>query len=133
VVHEYTGVTGTVKANAGAILGFVSADVSIEKATGKYNELGSQFSQSHTRGLVSVTGTIRKAWGITSGDIWDWFHNDEEHDIVFDGKNDSSLTMTASSCILTGVSIEGMEAGSEEALMLTCPFEGLAYNYVDST
>ena len=132
-MHDYTGVTGTVKANAGAVLGFVSADISVEKATGKYNELGTNVSVSHTRGLLSITGTIRKAWGITSGDIWDWFNNDEEYDIVFDGKGDSSLTLTASSCCLTGVSIEGMEAGSEEALILTAPFEGLGYSNVDST
>jgi len=132
-LHDYTGVTGTVKANAGAIIGFVSADISVEKATGKYNELGTNISQAHTRGLVSVTGTIRKAWGITSSDVWDWFNNDEEYDIVFDGKDDASLTLTASSCCLTGVTIEGMEAGSEEALMLTAPFEGLGYSNVDST
>ena len=132
-MHDYTGVTGTVKANSGAILGFVSADISIEKATGKYNELCTNISQAHTRGVVSVTGTIRKACGITSGDIWTWFNDDEEYDIVFDAKDDTALTLTASSCCLTGVSVEGMEAGSEEALMLTAPFEGLGYSFVDST
>lgn len=132
-MHEYTGITGTVKANSGALVGFVSADISLEKATGKYNELGSAVSKSHTRGVLSVSGTIRKAWGITSGDFWTWFNDDLEYDIVFDGKNDASLTLTASSCCLTGVSIEGMEADSEEALMLTAPFEGLGYSNVDST
>jgi hypothetical protein len=133
MVHEMTGVTGTVKANSGAIVGFVSADISVEKATGKYNELGTNLSVSHTRGLVSITGTLRKAWGITSGDIWDWFDQDSEYDIVFDAKNDTTLTITASSCILTSVSVEGFEAGSEEVLMLNAPFEGLAYSYLDST
>lgn len=132
-MHEMTGVTGTVKANSGALIGFVSADISIEKATGKYNQLGSSVSTSHTRGLLSITGTIRKAWGITSGDFWTWFNDDAEYDIVFDAKDDAALTVTASSCVLTGVTIEGMEAGSEEALMLTAPFEGLGFGYLDST
>lgn len=132
-MHQMTGVTGTVKASGGTIVGFVSADITVETATGKYNQLGSKYSASHSRGLVSITGTIRKAWGVTSGALWSWYTNDQELDIVFDGKGDDTLKLTASSCCLTGISIEGMEAGSENALILTAPFEGLTYANLDPT
>ena len=58
--HEFTGISGKITVNS-TIVGFVSGDVSFEKETGKYIEVGSDEAEL-TRGMRSVSGTLKKAW-----------------------------------------------------------------------
>lgn len=124
-VHSFTGITGLITVN-GTTTGFVSGDVTFSKATGKYNTLdGGETSVAHTRGLVSVSGSLSKAWGISDDALMDLWTNDTEFSITFD--NDGSTganTYTASNCVLVELSIEGLEAGSEGALLINATFEG---------
>lgn len=123
-VHSFTGVTGVITVN-GTITGFVSGDVTFSKATGKYTTLGSNTATAHTRGLMSVSGTLKKAWGISDDALMDLWEADTEFDITFD--NDGATgdnTYTAANCVLVELSIEGLEAGAEGALMVNATFEG---------
>ena len=126
-VHAFTGITGLITVN-GSTTGFVSGDVTFSKATGKYNTLdGGATAVAHTRGQVSVSGTLTKAWGISDDALMDLWNADTEFDITFD--NDTSTganTYTANDCVFVELSIEGLEAGSEGALLINATFEGRA-------
>ena len=123
-VHSFTGITGVITVN-GSTTGFVSGDVSWSKATGKYTTLGSDTATAHTRGLVSVSGSLSKAWGISDDALMDLWDADTEFDITFDNDGATGAnTYTASNCVLVELSIEGLEAGAEGALLINATFEG---------
>jgi hypothetical protein len=127
-VHEFTGVTAKITVSS-SLVGFVSGDFSLSVATGKYTELGSKYSTSHTRGLRAVSGSLKKAWGISDSTLYTYFNTDAHFDIQFD--NDGSTganTYTLESCVLTDLSVEGVEAGAEGALMINASFEGLTWS-----
>lgn len=126
-IHSYTGCTGKIEAT-GAIVGFVSGDFSMAQATGKYITLGTNTNTAHTRGVKTVSGTLKKAWGISDEDLWTWFNTSAEKTITFDAEQTGTDTYTISGCVLTDLAIEGLEAGSEGALMITASFEGLTFN-----
>ena len=126
-VHSFTGVTGKITAS-GTLIGFVSGDVSFSTATGKYTTLGGNVATAHTRGLKSVSGTLKRAWGISDELLNTWMTTDAEFDIEFDNESVGADTYTASTCIITELSIEGLEAGSEGALMINASFEGLDWS-----
>ena len=129
-VHAFTGVTGKITVS-GTIVGFVSGDLSLNTATGKYVTLGGNTATAHTRGLKSVSGTLKTAWGISDSTLYTYFNTDAEFDIEFEAANDGATpavglhTYTASTCVFTDMSIEGLEAGAEGALMINASFEGL--------
>jgi hypothetical protein len=123
-VHSFTGVTGKITAS-GNVVGFVSGDLTLATATGKYTTLGGNTATAHTRGLKAVSGTLKRAWGISDSTLYTWFNTDAEFDIEFDADSAGVHTYTASTCVLTDLSVEGLEAGSEGALMINASFEGL--------
>ena len=82
-VHSFTGVTGKITVS-GSIVGFVSGDATLSVSTGKYVELGNNTAVANTRGLKSVSGTLKKAWGLADDTIYDWFNNNTELNITFD-------------------------------------------------
>jgi hypothetical protein len=125
-VHAYTGVTGKVTVS-GTIVGFVSGDFTAATATGKYTTLGSNVPIANTRGLKSISGSLSKAWGITDDTLYDWYNNDTELSIIFDADQAGTHSYEASGCVLTDLAIEGLEAGSEGALMINASFEGLSF------
>lgn len=126
-VHGFTGVTGRITVS-GSIVGFVSGDVSFSVATGKYVELGSNAAIANTRGLKSVSGTLKKAWGLADDTIYDWFNNNTELNITFDADSAGTHTYSATSCVVTDFSLEGLEAGSDGALMVNASFEGIGWS-----
>lgn len=129
-VHAFTGVTGKITVS-GSVVGFVSGDLSLATATGKYVTLGGNTATANTRGLKSVSGTLKYAWGITDSTLYTYFNTDAEFDITFEAANNGASPpvglhkYTASTCVFTDMSIEGLEAGSEGALMINASFEGL--------
>ena len=126
-VHSFTGVTGKITAS-GTLVGFVSGDVTFSIATGKYLQLGSNTANAHTRGLKSVSGTLKRAWGLQDELLLTYFNTDAEFDIEFDAESTGSDTYTAISAIITELSVEGLEAGSENALMINATFEALDFS-----
>lgn len=126
-VHAFTGVTGKITVS-GNVVGFVSGDLSLATATGKYVTLGGNTATANTRGLKSVSGTLKRAWGISDGTLYTYFNTDAEFDIAFDADDAGTHTYTAITCVLTDLSIEGLEAGSEGALMINASFEGLNWS-----
>lgn len=123
-VHSFTGITGVITVN-GTTTGFVSGDLTFSKATGKYVTLGTDEATAHTRGLISVSGNLSKAWGISDDALMDLWTNDTEFDILFDNDGATGAnTYTAQNCVLVELSIEGMEAGAEGALIINASFEG---------
>lgn len=124
-VHGFTGVTGKIQVS-GTIVGFVSGDFTVARATGKYVTLGSNLPTANTRGLQSVSGTLTKAWGVADDTLWDWFYGDTELEIEFDADAAGTHTYTITDCVLTDLAIEGLEAGAEGALMINASFEGLS-------
>jgi len=128
-IHSFTGLSGKITAG-GTIVGFVSGDFTMAQATGKYIELGSTtgFNLSHTRGVKTVSGTLKKAWGISDADLWTWFSTNAEKVIEFDADTAGTHTYIISGCVLTDLAIEGLEAGAEGALMVNASFEGLTFN-----
>jgi len=126
-VHSYTGCTGKITANT-TIIGFVSGDFSLAQATGKYITLGTNTNVAHTRGVKTVSGTLKKAWGISDEELWTWFNTSAEYTIEFDAEQTGTDTYTVSGCVLTDLAIEGLEAGAEGALMVNASFEGLTFN-----
>jgi len=126
-VHAFTGVTGKITVS-GTIVGWVSGDVTMATATGKYVALGGNTPTANTRGLKSVSGTLKKAWGLSDEVIYDWFENDTELLIAFDADSAGTHTYTASGCVLTDFALEGLEAGNEGALMINASFEGLSWS-----
>ena len=123
-VHSFTGVTGKITAS-GTLVGFVSGDVTLSVATGKYIQLGGNTATSHTRGLKSVSGTLKRAWGLSDELLNTWFTTNAEFDLEFDNEATGADTYTCSNAIITELSIEGLEAGSEGALMINASFEAL--------
>jgi hypothetical protein len=126
-VHSFTGVTGKITAS-GNVVGFVSGDLTLATATGKYTTLGGNTATAHTRGLKAVSGTLKRAWGISDSTLYTWFNTDAEFDIAFDSDSAGTHTYTAITCVLTDLSVEGLEAGSEGALMINASFEGLNWS-----
>lgn len=128
-VHNFTGVTGKISLSGTALTGFVSGDFSLSVATGKYVELGSEYATSHTRGLRAASGTLKRAWGISDDTLYGYFNTDAVFDITFDNDGDTGAnTYTISGCVLTELSVEGIEAGNEGALMINASFEGLTWS-----
>ena len=125
-VHSFTGVTGKITVS-GTILGFVSGDFTLAAATGKYIELGSVYNTAHTRGVRTASGSLKKAWGLADDTMFAWLNNDTELEIQFDADAAGTHTYTISSCVLTDLAIEGLEAGAEGALMINASFEGLSW------
>ena len=126
-VHSFTGVTGKITAS-GNVVGFVSGDLSLATATGKYVTLGGNAPTAHTRGLRSVSGTLKRAYGISDATLYTWFNTNAEFNIEFDADSAGTHTYTALTCVITDLSIEGLEAGSEGALMINASFEGLNWS-----
>lgn len=125
-VHAYSGVTGLISLS-GTLVGFVSGDFTLSTSTGKYVVLGSNVATSHTRGLNSASGTIKRAWGVADADLYAWFNGDTALDIKFEAAT-GDASYTIASCVCTDFASEGLEAGSEGALMLNCSFEGLSWS-----
>ena len=127
-VHNFTGVTAKIQVSS-SLVGFVSGDFSLSVATGKYVELNSSYATSHTRGLRAASGTLKKAWGISDSTLYGYFNADNLFDITFDNDGDTGAnTYTISGCVLTELSVEGIEAGNEGALMINASFEGLTWS-----
>tara|TARA_R110002020_G_scaffold237564_5_gene449935 strand:+ start:935 stop:1342 length:408 start_codon:yes stop_codon:yes gene_type:complete len=131
-VHEFTGVTARIQYNTGAgatTLGFVSGDFSLSVATGKYVTIGNAYATKNTRGLRSVSGSLSLAWGIDDAALYALFTADTEFDLIFDNDGATGAhTYTLSNCVLTELSVEGIEAGSEGALMINASFEALTWS-----
>lgn len=127
-VHSFTGMTGKITAT-GSIVGFVSGDFTVSQATGKYIELGTagNFNSSHTRGVKTVSGSLKKAWGLSDAELFVWFNTSAEKDIEFDADAAGTHSYLISGCVLTDLTIEGLEAGAEGALMISASFEGLTF------
>lgn len=127
-VHNFTGVTAKIQVSS-SLVGFVSGDFSLSVATGKYVELNSSYATSHTRGLRAASGTLKKAWGIDDDTLYGYFNSDNLFDITFDNDGATGAnTYTISGCVLTELSVEGIEAGNEGALMINASFEGLTWS-----
>ena len=126
-VHSFTGVTGKITVS-GSIVGFVSGDATLSTATGKYVQLGSNVAVANTRGLKSASGTLKKAWGLSDDVIYDWFNNSTELAITFDADDAGTHTYSVTGCVITDFALEGLEAGSEGALMINASFEGLNWS-----
>ena len=128
-VHAYTGVTGTIPVS-GSIVGFVSGDFTLSTQTGKYTTLGSTNGNpvAHTRGIRAASGTIKGAWGIKDADLFAWYDGDTELTIKFSATQAGATAFyTITGCVLTELSIEGLEAGSDGALMCNASWEGLSW------
>jgi len=136
-VHAFTGVTGLISLEHGAgpttVVGFVSGDVSMEISTGKYYTLGSNTASGHTRGSKSVSGSLTKAWGIDDATLQTLFTAGTEFTLKFDNDTDgagtaaAAHTYTISNCIITSLSVEGLDSDSDGALMINASWEGLTW------
>ena len=127
-VHQFTGVTAKITVSS-SLVGFVSGDFTLAVATGRYNEFNSNKSTSLTRGLRTVSGTLKKAWGLSASTLYTYFNTNQMFDIVFDNDgNTGANSYTLSGCMLTDMAVEGVEAGSEGALMINASFEGLDFS-----
>ena len=127
-VHQFTGVPAKITVSS-SLVGFGSGDFTLAVATGRYNELNSNKSTSLTRGLRTVSGTLKKAWGLSDSTLYTYFNTNQMFDIVFDNDgNTGANSYTLSGCMLTDMAVEGVEAGSEGALMINASFEGLDFS-----
>ena len=133
-VHEFTGITAVITVSS-SLVGFVSGDFTLATATGKYIELNQKNATSHTRGLKSASGTLKKAYGINDTTLFTYFNTDALFDITFDNDGDGAggaatgtHTYTLTGCVFTDLSVEGIEAGSEGALMINATFEALSFS-----
>ncbi|MBL98019.1 MAG: hypothetical protein CMF52_09400 [Legionellales bacterium] len=127
-VHQFTGVTAKITVSS-SLVGFVSGDFTLAVATGRYNELNSNKSTSLTRGLRTVSGTLKRAWGLSDSTLYTYFNTNQMFDIVFDNDgNTGANSYSLSGCMLTDLAVEGVEAGSEGALMINASFEGLDFS-----
>ena len=129
-MHSYTNCTGYVY-TGGTLSGYIQGDFTFEKETGKYVEQGSDVAVAHTRGMRRCSGHVQRAWGITSSHLYNWINDDEEKLVVFYPVAGSSLTYTASGCVLTNLrgSITG---GGADPLVLDADFEGLDWSSGDT-
>lgn len=133
-VHSFTGVTGVVTVSGTGhsnVAGWVSGDFTLATATGKYVELGGNTATANTRGLKSVSGTLKGAYGIKDETLFDWLNADKEFTVKFESTSGNDI-YTLSNCVLTDLAVEGMEAGSENALMINASFEGLNWTRAES-
>jgi len=132
-VHQFSGVTAKITVSS-SLVGFVSGDFTVAVATGRYTELNSKTSASLTRGLRTVSGTLKKAWGIGDNTLYTYFNTDQVFDITFDNDGDGAggatgaNTYTLTGCMFTDMAVEGIEAGAEGALMINASFEGLDWS-----
>jgi hypothetical protein len=132
-VHSFSGVTAKITVSS-SLVGFVSGDFSLAIATGRYTELNKNTSTSLTRGLRTVSGTLKKAWGLSDSTLYGYFNTNQMFDITFDNDGDGAggaagaNTYTISGCMLTDLAVEGIEAGAEAALMINASFEGLDWS-----
>jgi hypothetical protein len=126
-IHSFTGVSGKITVS-GTIVGFVSGDFTLATATGKYITLGTNYNTAHTRGVRTATGSLKKAWGVADNELYSWFNGNTELDIQFDADAAGTHTYTVSGCVLTDLAIEGLEAGSDGALMINASWEGLTWS-----
>ena len=131
-VHAFTGTSAviTLTPDGGtAITAFVSGDFSMTAQTGKYVTLGSSYATSHTRGLFAVSGSLKRAWGIDDATLMTAFLSNTLFTLTFDNDGVTGAhTYTITNCILTDLSVEGVEAGAEGALMINASFEGLTFS-----
>lgn len=130
-VHAFTGTSAVITmtpSGGTAITAFVSGDFSLTAQTGKYVTLGSSYATSHTRGLFAVSGTLKRAWGIDDATLMTAFLSNTMFELKFDNDGATAAnTYTITNCILTDLSVEGVEAGAEGALMINASFEGLTF------
>lgn len=130
-VHSFTGTSAVITltpAGGTAITAFVSGDFSMTAQTGKYVTLGSSYATSHTRGLFAVSGTLKRAWGIDDATLMTAFLSNTLFTLAFDNDGATGAnTYTITNCLLTDLSVEGVEAGAEGALMINASFEGLTF------
>mgnify|MGYP003625595257 CR=1 FL=1 len=127
-VHDFTGTTAKIVVN-GALEGFVSGDFSLSQATGKYVTLGNQYATKHTVGLRAVSGSLKRAWGVSDETLFALFTASTVFNITFDNDGATGAnTYTLTDCVLTEMSVEGVEAGSEGALMINASFEALTWS-----
>jgi hypothetical protein len=132
-VHSFSGVTAKITVNS-TLVGFVSGDFTIAVATGRYTELNKNTSTSLTRGLRTVSGTLKKAWGIADNTLYTYFNTNQIFSITFDNDGDGAggaagaNTYTLTGCMITDLAVEGVEAGAEGALMINASFEGLDWS-----
>lgn len=127
-VHAYTGTTAKIVVN-GSLEGFVSGDFSLSISTGKYVTIGNNYATNHTQGLRSASGSLKRAWGIDDNTLYGLFNAATVFDIVFDNDGATGAhTYTLTNCVLTELSVEGIEAGSEGALMINASFEALTWS-----
>jgi len=132
-VHSFSGVTAKITVSS-SLVGFVSGDFSLAVATGRYTELNKNTSTSLTRGLRTVSGTLKKAWGLSDSTLYGYFNTNQMFDITFDNDGDGAggaagaNTYTLSGCMITDLAVEGVEAGAEAALMINASFEGLDWS-----
>ena len=71
---------------------------------------------------------MKKAWGLSDDVIYDWFNNSTELAITFDADDAGTHTYSVTGCVITDFALEGLEAGSEGALMINASFEGLNWS-----
>ena len=129
-VHSFTGITAKITVSS-SLVGFVSGDFTLAQATGKYVELNNTTATSHTRGLQSVSGSLSRAWGIADNTLFTYFADSSLFDITFDNDGVTGAnTYTLTGCVFTDLSVEGVEAGSDGALMINATFEGLSFSRV---
>ena len=130
-LHAFTGTSAVITmtpAGGSALTAFVSGDFTLSAQTGKFTTLGNSFATGHTRGLFSASGTLKRAWGIDDATLMSAFMNNTMFELKFDNDGASGVhTYTISNCILTDLSVEGIEAGAEGALMINASFEGLSF------
>ena len=68
-------------------------------------------------------------WGIDDAALYAVFTADTEFGLIFDNDGATGAhTYTLSNCVLTELSVEGIEAGSEGALMINASFEALTWS-----
>ena len=67
-VHSFTGVTAKITVSS-SLVGFVSGDFTLAIATGRYNELNKTTSTSLTRGLRTVSGTLKEGLGLSDSTL----------------------------------------------------------------
>ena len=129
-VHAFTGTSAVITltpSGGSAITAFVSGDFTLSAQTGKFTTLGNSFATGHTRGF-SASGTLKRAWGIDDATLMNAFMNNTMFELKFDNDGATGAhTYTITNCILTDLSVEGVEAGAEGALMINASFEGLTF------
>ena len=129
-MHSYTNCTGYVY-TGGTLDGYIQGDFTFEKETGKYVVQGTDVATAHTRGMRRVSGHVQRAWGMTSSHLYNWINDDEEKAVVFYPVSGSSLTYTASGCVLTNLR-GSITAGGADVLVLDADFEGLDWTSGDT-